>query len=243
LGDDLRHVNWNLWARTDNLYIKQFRADTNLNLYIMVDNSCSMLAKNGNDLKWRYAARAAAALAYLARIENDAPGLFMLGDGIQDYIPPSLKPTHFRRIQSLLASSKPNGVADINKSLRQSAELCPRKGVIVIISDLFEYNEELLRNMKNYKSMGHDVIVMQIIDPWEVDLPENGEWEFTDLETSEKIRINAKKLRKPYRSMLEDWQKNIEYECEGAGIEWLSCRTDMSLRTVLIDYLLKRARF
>jgi len=242
LGDDLRHVNWNIWARTDQLYIKQFKADTNMNLYILVDKSGSMRCKNGKQQKWDYAARAAAALAFLGLSGNDASGLCLLDDHIHGYVQPKVRPQQLFDILSMLHHATPESQADMSKALNEVAEVCKRKGIIFLLTDFFDQEQEILTGLDTLRLMGHQVIVMQILDPWELQLPKTGQYEFSDLETKERIIAHTSDIYQEYNKTVVNWQDNIKQECENRGIEFFSCLTTDPLKNILTNYLLKRTR-
>lgn len=241
-GDDLRYVNWNLWARTDRLYIKQFKSDTNLNLYLLLDASRSMLCTNGPYPKWAYGARAAAALAWLSLRARDSAGVFLLSDGIREYVPPRVRPDQFREIQAVL-SQAPDVAAGTNlgRSLEEALHLCRRRGIVVLISDLFDEDEEVLRSIDTLRYYGHEVLVVQVLDPWEHELPDAGQYEFHDLETGETIQAHAPSIRRSCKTAVEEWQKGMTRRFDDSGVDWLTCTTADPLADLLINYILRRA--
>ena len=241
-GDDLRYVNWNLWGRTDRLYVKQFKSDTNLNLYLLLDTSGSMLCAHGPTAKWMYGARAAAALACLALGSRDAAGLYLLADRVHQHVPPRLRPGQFAEILATLQHATPAGHTDIAQAMEEVLHLCRRRGIVVLISDLFDREEAVLRALDTLRYWGHEVIVLHLLDPWEAELPESGQYEFQDLETGEKIQCHARSWRESYRQVVAEWQSGLRRHGEDMGIDWLPCRTTDPLRNVLIEYLLRRAQ-
>ena len=241
-GDDLRHVNWDLWARTDDLYVKQYRSDTNLNLYIFMDISGSMLCDNGPNLKWRYAARAAAALSFLALSGRDAAGVYLLKDRIEQYTPPRVRPGQFHEILATLQNARPSGKAEISNAMDEALEVCKRKGIVVFISDMFDNQDAILSGLNNFRYLGHEVIIFQILDPFEASLPEKGLYEFTDLESEEKLKVDVATIRDDYNRAFTEWQNGFKHRCENHGIEWIPCLTSDPIRGILIDYILTRTR-
>ncbi|MBN1518266.1 DUF58 domain-containing protein [Candidatus Sumerlaeota bacterium] len=242
-GDDLRYVNWNLWARTERLYIKQFKSDTNLNLYLLLDTTGSMFTAHGRSQKWRYGARAAAALAFLALLGRDATGAYMLGNTVQDIVPPRVRPGQFHEILALLQGVQSAGQGDIGAALEDVRETCKRRGIIVLISDLFDKEAEILHGLSDLRYMGHEVLVLHVLDPWEIELPTTGQYEFEDLESGEKLRVHAPQLRESYNRIVADWREGLKRSCEERGIDWLACGTHEPIRNLLIEYLLRRARY
>jgi uncharacterized protein (DUF58 family) len=241
-GDDVRHINWKLWARQDRLYVKQFNADTNLNLYLLLDASGSMSCDHGPSTKWRYATRAAAALAFLALRGRDAPGVTLLGDGVIDHFPARVRPDQFHRIAVMLEKTVPKGGTRLVRAMEQAAELCLRRGLVVFFSDLFDNTEDIMNGLDQFRYRGHEVLVVQILDPWERDLPEDGQYRFLDLESRQWIEADAASLRDSYREEVQSWTASLREECEIRGIDWLACSTSDPLRELLVDYLAKRSQ-
>jgi len=241
-GDDLRYVNWNLWARTDRLYVKQFKSDTNLNLYLLLDCSRSMLCANGPYPKWAYGARAAAALAWLSLRERDAAGVFLLADGIRDYVPPRVRPDQFHEIQAVL-SRAPEVAAGTNlaRPLEETLHLCRHRGIVVLLSDLFDEDEDLLRAIDTLRFYGHEVLVVQILDPWEDELPDSGQYEFHDLESGEIVRAHAPDVRRSCQAAVAEWRRGMVRRFDDAGVDWLTCTTADPLADLLVNYILRRA--
>jgi uncharacterized protein (DUF58 family) len=212
-GDDLRYVNWKLWARHNRLFVKQFKSDTNMNIYLMLDSTGSMQADHGVSAKWRYGARAAAALALLARQTHDAPGLFILNNKVEQYLRPRSTSGHFHDICGVLQNCTPQGQANIGAAIEEAYDLCRRKGIVFFISDLFDKEEDILNGLTNLRHMGHEVVVLQILDPWELEMPESGQYAFHDLETGEVIRANVARIRDAYKDVVADWQQGFKDQC------------------------------
>lgn len=241
-GDDLRHVNWNLWGRTDKLYVKQFRSDTNLHLYLMMDTTGSMLCANGPTAKWKYAARIAAAMAFLALSSRDAAGISFLSSTITEHMPARVRPGQLAEILSLLQTRVPGGEGDIAQSFQAMTELCRRRGIVVLFSDLFNQEEDILSGLRNLRCYGHDVILIQILDPWEKELPDEGQYEFRDLETQKIIQVHTGQVRESYNAIVEKWQADIRQQCENNDVHFINCTAHDPLDKLLIDYLLERER-
>ncbi len=239
-GDDLKHINWNLWAKTDKLFIKQYESDTNLNLYIFLDQSASMLTQSSNGSKWAYAARAVAALSYLAMKNRDATGVFLLEKEMTNFILPTVKGGHFQDIVAMLQRSAVKGEFNIAEKIEKLAPLCRRTGIVILFSDLFDKEEDLLLQMKQFKLAGHEVIVFQILDPFEVSLPESGEYEFVDLESGKTIKASVDELQNAYKISFNKWKDNFATECNKIGIDWVYVTTQNPLKQILIEYLNKR---
>jgi uncharacterized protein (DUF58 family) len=243
-GDDLRHVDWTVWARSDHLQVKQFQADTNLNVYLLLDHSPSMLAANGSLPKWQYAARAAAALAFLSLQGRDGAGLYVLQDTVVKHVPPRVRPGQLHSILDLLREPPPptGTPSDLAGALEIAAALCKRKGIVVLFSDMFGDDPAILRNLATLRSMGHEPVVVQILDPWEAELTGSGQYEMTDLETGERFKLSPSEYQDSYRKAFTAWHDGLRHEAATMGIDWVTIRTDEPLRNLLVDYLLKRKR-
>ena len=240
-GDDLRYVNWNLWARHNRLYVKQFRADTNLNLYLLLDCSGSMAAQNGRATKWAYATRIAASLAMLAYRAHDATALLLLRDKPVEYLPPKNGMTHFHDLVATLERAKPEGEGALSAALSAAPDYCRRRGLVVILSDFFDNDPDLLTRIKDLRAWGHDVVVIQILDAWEQELPESGHFLVRDLETGLEIRTDAATVRKIATERITNWSNHLKQRCVQAGIDWLSVTTTDALADVVARYLIQRA--
>ncbi len=239
-GDDLRYLNWNLYASHGRLYTKQFRTETNLNLYLLLDATGSMATQRGPAPKFRYAARAAAALALLSGRTRDAAGLYLLQHGLQAEVPPRARPGHFHDILAALEKVVPTSTGDLGRTMDEMMGLCRRRGIVVVFSDFFDEDETLLRGLRALRAQGHDVLAFQILDPWEAALPEHGDFEFADFETGETLKTSAPDIREAYAKAVSDWRAHLQSECEGAGIAWSSVLTTEPLADVLIQFLLRR---
>ncbi|MFM1550325.1 MAG: DUF58 domain-containing protein [Lentisphaeria bacterium] len=241
-GDDLRYVNWNLWGRTDRLYVKQFTSDTNLNLYLLLDISGSMLCAHGPSEKWRYGARAAAALACFSLRNRDAVGLYLLRDRVEAHVPPVIRPGQFHQILSVLGAAQPEGEVNLSKAFDDVLELCRRKGIVFLISDMLTNEDDILRGLVDLRVRGHDVTLLHLLDPWEADLPEHGQYEFTDLESGDRVFAHVDAVRQTYNDVVDRWRTGLERRCQQHGIDWVTCTTADPLQDIMVDYLMRRPR-
>ncbi len=240
-GDDLRHVNWKLYARQDRLFVKQYGADTNMNLYLLMDSSGSMACDHGPSTKWRYAARVAAAMALVAQSSRDAFGLIVFDEVVRQYLPPRVSRNHFEQVLATLASHVPSGLANTSEGLHRCQALCRRRGTVVLLSDLFDDEEPLIDQLAQLRSAGHEVIVVHVIDPWEYRLPAHGQYEFEDLETHRKVKVNLSSIQESYSQAVKAWEETIHERFVNAGIDWLTCRTDQPLAKLLSEFLASRS--
>ncbi len=241
-GDDPRHVNWKLFARQRRLYVKEFDAETNMNLYILLDVSGSMECANTGRTKLEYGASLAAALAHLALKQRDAVGITLFADQVVGHLPPRAKPHQLEDILRLIGTTTARPASDASRALQQAAELCRHRGMVVLISDLFDRTEAIVRGLEHLRFRNHEVIVAQLWDPWERDLPLEGNVRFHDLETGTELATRVEGIREAYRTAVADWQRELEHECRNRSVDRLELTTDEPVDRVLIDYLVKRSK-
>ena len=246
-GDDLRHVNWKVFARQRKLYVKEFDAETNMNLYLLVDNSKSMQCKSGSKItKHEYAAILAASLAHLGLKQRDAIALAMLGDGVEAYLDPSSKPGQWDDCLQMLSKSVRGQNTSLKKSLEQSAMLARHRGLVVLLSDLVEEQsadatEGFQRGIGQLRHRGHEVVVFHILDPWERRLPESGRCRFLDLETAWQVTTEIGSVRREYNKRVDQWCAKLESICHDNGVDRIELTTDVAPDKALVDYLVRRA--
>src|SRR4029077_10779887 len=169
-GDDLRHVNWKLYARQKRLYVKEYNAETNLNLYILLDVSNSMECANSGFSKLDYGSALAAALAHLALKQQDAVGIVLFPDEGVAPLPPKAKSHQLDEILRLIATTRARPVSDAGRALHQAAELARHRGMVVVISDLFDDVTRIMDGFDHLRYMNHEVLLFHVFDPYERDL-------------------------------------------------------------------------
>lgn len=241
-GDDPRHVNWKLYARNRRLYVKEFDAETNLNLYLIVDCSKSMQCRAGSSLsKWQYATAIAGALAQISLRQRDAVGLSLIADGVIEHLEPSAKPGRWSDIVRILDSSPQPVQTDLSRSLAQAAELARHRGVVVVLSDLMDDPEQALEGLRQLRFRQHEVLLFHILDPWERWLPEPGRVRFRDLESSLEVTTETDAVRQAYVKRIDDWCQTLRGECLRQSIDLIQVTTDQPPTEVLVDYLVQRS--
>jgi len=241
-GDDLRHVNWKLFARQNRLYVKQFDAETNMNLYLLLDVSSSMECRNTGISKREYSAALAAALGHLALRQHDAVGLILLADELLVHVPPRARPHQLQEIMRVISTTKPRRTASTARAFQQAAELCKHRGIVVILSDLFDEIDSLMQAIDRLRFSRHEVILFHLWDPWERDLPLEGHYRFHDLETGEVLLTQAESVRAAYRSAVSEWRQQLERECRNRAVDRVELTTEEPLDKALLDYLVRRAK-
>jgi uncharacterized protein (DUF58 family) len=241
-GDDLRHLNWKLYARHDRLYIKEYDADTNLNLYILLDASASMSCANTGRSKLHYAAALAAALAHVALKQRDAVGLTIYSDSVTAHLPPRAKPGQFDEVLAAISAAEIRRATDNDRALHQAAEFARRRGLVVLISDLFGDLDAIKGGLDHLRYSNHEVIIWHLMDPVERDLSVDGHIRFRDLEDGETLTTQAEGIRDAYRRAVDEWRQALEIECRKRAIDRIELTTQDPPDKALLDYLVKRAK-
>lgn len=239
-GDDLRHVDWKVWARQDRLYIKQFEEDTNLRCLLMVDVSNSMRYGNGPLTKYEYGCTVAATLAYWVLRQQDGVGSVAFDERIRAKVPILSKRNHLFAILESLNVSEPADKTDLGDLLKQVAETYPRRGMVVIISDLFSDVDQTLRGLRLLRQRGHDVMVFHIMDDDELEFPFSGPTRFEGLESDDFINCNPRALRDAYLEAVEEFLKHVRRECAKQCVDYALIRTSEPLDAALATYITRR---
>ena len=240
LGDDLRHVDWQVWARQDRLYVKQFEEETNMRVQMLVDVSSSMQYGNGTFNKYEYAATIVTSLAYLVLKKHDAVGCVTFDEKIRENLPTRSQHTQLNSIIACLENSKPADKTDLNQIFNAAAEMFSRKGVVIVVSDLFGDTEDTLKGLRMLRQRGHDVLLFHVLDDDELDFPFTGSSQFDDLESDIHLNCNPKALRDGYLKEINSFLETIKVGCARASIDYALVRTSDSLGAVLAAFLSRR---
>jgi uncharacterized protein (DUF58 family) len=241
-GDDLRHLNWKLYGRHDRLYIKQYDAETNVDLHLVLDISGSMTIGEQAQSKLRYAAILCASLIHLAAQQRDAVGLTLIADQVVEHLHARGNTDHLMSLFSALAQPRPHPPAPSPRVLHEVAELMPRRGLVVIVSDLFYDVPELLSALDHFRHFGHDVLVFQILAPLERQLPIDGAVKLVDAETGEHLETLAHEIRDSFTQAVGRWLDELSTGCLARDIDHVCLTTDQPLERGLMDYFLKRSQ-
>ena len=241
-GDDLRHVNWKLFARQRRLYVKEFDAETNMSLYLLVDISGSMECANTGHSKLAYGTALAAALAHLAIRQHDAVGLILFADTVIAHLEPRARPAQLDEILRVIATTKSRPKSDAARALPQAAELCRHRGMVAIVSDFFDELPAISRGLDQLRFRQHEVITFHVWDPWERYLPLAGNIRFSDLETRAELTTHTEGMRAGYLAAVEQWCRDLNQACLNRGVDRVELTTDRPLDQALLDYLVKRTK-
>ena len=241
-GDDPRHINWKIYARQHRLYVKEFDGDTNLNLYVLLDVSGSMACASLGRSKLSYAATLAAALAHLAIRQHDAAGVTLFADSVLASLPPRATANQQQEILGLISSVVPRAPTDAGRAIHQAAELCRKRGLVAVISDCFDEIPRIMDGLDHLLFLKHEVMLFQVLDPWERDLPLEGNVRFRDLETGETLTTLSEGVRDSYRKAVREWLTELDRECLSRGIDRVELTTNDPLDRALMNYFVRRGR-
>jgi len=240
IGDDLRHVDWKVWARQDRYYVKQFEEDTNLRCTLLVDVSNSMAYGSGAMNKYEYACTVASCLAYLVLRQQDAVGCVAFDERVRAKVPVRSKRNHILSVIESLNVALPADKTEMYPILRSVAESYPRRGMMVLISDLLADMQGTIRGLRLLRQRGHDVCVFHVMDDDELDFPFSGPTRFEGLETPDHLNCNPRSLREGYLAALNQFLVEVRRQCAGNTIDYALNRTSDPLDAALATYLSNR---
>jgi uncharacterized protein (DUF58 family) len=246
-GDDIRHLDWKVWSKTDKYYIKQYEAETNLRANLVVDTSESMgygtekHRKNGTLSKYEYACTAAACLAYIIVRQQDSAGVTSFGWDVKQAIPPKSSQRQLDAITKTVNATKPEQGTRFDKVLRTVAEASHGRGLTVIFSDLLTDREPLFKGLELLRHRKQDVAVFHILDDDELDFPFDGTTKFEGLEDLPELTCDPKALRAGYLEALDEYLVEVRRGCTRLGIDYGLTRTGDYLDAILSRFLFRRA--
>jgi len=242
-GDNLRNLDWKVFGRTERYYIKQFEEETNLRVHVIIDGSGSMGFRSGGRLsKYEYACRIAASFGYIVSKQQDSLGLTIFDSELREEIPARGGMRHFRLVLERLAGHKPGGNTDTGRALHALAESSFRRGMIVLMSDLFDDPEAVFRAVAHFRKKMHDVILLQILDPAELELSFERVAEFVDMETGEKLELDPALARLAYKQELQKAIDACREKCAVMHVDYRLVSTAESFEDFIHQYLADRRR-
>jgi uncharacterized protein (DUF58 family) len=241
-GDDLRYLDWKVFGKTDKFYLKQFEEETNLACYLLLDTSESMRYQSelAPWTKLEYAQCAAAALAYLVLQQQDSVGLTTFDQEIRRHVRASSHPSHLKQVLSVMEESVPERKTATGPIFHELAERLKKRGVVVILSDLFDDVDAMLRGLKHFRHRRHEVIVLHVLDPTELDFPFARPTLFRGLEKLPDVLTDPRSLRKAYLQELGEFLRRLRQGCRELHIDYVLLRSDQSLEVSLSTYLASR---
>lgn len=242
-GDEIRHIDWKIYGRTNKYYVKQFEEETNLRAYIAVDSSASMNYKSeGNISKFEYAIYLAAALSYLLIKQRDAVGLATYDTAINNFLPSKSKPSYINEILRALDNTKPASETGTASSLESLAERIKRRGLIIIFSDFFDTKESVLKAFNHFRHQGHEVLAFMLLDPREIDFKFGYPATFKDMETNQEMVTNPYLIHKSYSKAVEEYIHFLKNECSKIKVDFNVINTSEPFDKALKEYLIKRSK-
>lgn len=241
-GDEVKFVDWKVYARTDRLCIKRFHQETNTTVYILLDVSKSMSFAGDSTRKIDYACYLAAALSYLMLKQGDSTGLMLFAEKVISQVPPASRRTHLHAILQMLDRHTTSGRTNLATVLHAVAETTKRRGLVVLISDLLDDEDDIFRGLAHLKFLKHDVIVFHVMDRQELNLQYEGLIQFEDLETGEKLRAFPQSIRSGYQTRVGEFLDNIKKTLGKSRIDYCLLETSKPLDRAFMAYLVKRRR-
>ena len=241
-GDDLKYLDWKLFARSDRLYTRQFRETTNLSVMLVLDTSASMAFPEQGISKARYGAIIAAALAYLVSEQGHAVGMMTMNHGGLSYVPARGGRPHLRSLLARIDRMEPAGEWDPARTIARGAQLLQRRGVVIVISDFYDAEDETRRELRRVVQRGHDVAMLQLLSPSEIALPFTGQIELEDVESHARQLVDASTIASQYQTTIDAFLDRCRTHALRDGIDYALMTTDMAPEQALRDYLLRRSR-
>ena len=242
-GDDLSTLDWKVYARSDRHYVKKYEEETNLECHLLLDQSASMAYRGKAPMsKLEYGSVLAASLAFLMHRQRDATGLIAFDEQIRVRLPAAARPGHLHGILLALERLQAGQRSDVARPLHQLAEALIKRSLVVLISDLLEEPEPVIKGLKHLRFRGTDVVVFQLLDPDELTFPFRGAAKFKDVESAQEVVADAAKARKAYLRELAGLTLTYDRELRGAGIDYVQLDTSQPLDFALLTYLSARSK-
>jgi len=239
-GDDLRHVDWNVFARTERCYLKRYRGETNSQLTLMLDASASMGYSSHGITKLDYARFLAASLCHLAGQQRDAAGLIVFDDEIRHYVRPSTRQGQLSRLLHAINEAEPRARTDFAKPFLHFQQFLRRRGIVAVISDLLERPETIIKTVEPLRYRGNELILFHVLDPEEIS-PRLGEPAIlVDMETGRRLEVSPEYARTEYRQRLQAYLRELRERAMAAGVDYFLMPTDRPLDAALREYLTVR---
>jgi len=240
-GDDLRHIDWNLFARTDRMYLKRYRGETNSQLTILLDASNSMQYTSHEVSKMNYARYTAAALFYLAiKNQRDPAGLIVFDDEVREFIRPSTRAGQLPRLLAGLEQAEPRARTNFARPMKYFQELLRRRGIVIIISDFYEEPESIVKTIEPLRFHGSEVVLFHVLDPQEIEPKLKGPSILVDLETEQRMEVVPDYVKSEYRRKIDAHIEQMRSKTKSAGMDYHLLVTDRPLDAALSEYLFLR---
>ncbi len=243
-GDPLKNIDWKVWGRSDRYLVKQYTEETNLRCHLLLDLSGSMAFRSSRAAmsKIEYAQSVAAALAYLMIHQQDAVGALLFAEHPVAYVPPRAVRSHLDVLFKTFGAHAPQGKTRLGPALHELAERIKRRGLVILCSDLMDKSEDVLSGLQHFRHRGHEVVVLHILDPDEIEFPYTDTATFVDMESGERLTTEPWEIARRYREKLAGWTDFYRRNCRERLIDYVQIDTRTPFDRALLAYLEKRAR-
>ena len=241
-GDEVKHIDWKLYGKTNRLYVKRYEEETNLRAHLILDTSKSMSYTSNKVSKLDYGSYLLAALSYLMISQQDAAGVVLFDEKIRAFIPPKSTPSHLNTLLNVLDAPKPGNDTKIESVLHQMAERINKRGLVIIISDLLDEPKNILKGLKHFRHKKQEVILFHILDRNGLEFEVENRTKFVDMESGEEITTDPWHIKNDYKNLILDVQKYYRRNCRLNKIDYVPLYTDDSLDKGLSEYFNKRQR-
>ena len=241
-GDEVRHIDWRLYGKTNRLYVKRYEEETNLRAHLILDTSKSMAYTSGGVSKLEYGSYLLAALSYLMISQQDAAGVVLFDESIRSFVPPKSTPSHLNTLLNVLDVKSPGVDTKIEPVLHEMAERIKKRGLVIIISDLFDEPKNIMNGLKHFRHSKQEVILFHILDRNELEFDFNTRTKFIDMESGEEITTDPWHVQNDYKNLIKGLQDYYKSQCRLNLIDYVPLFTDDSLDKGLSEYFNKRQR-
>ena len=241
-GDEIRHIDWKLYGKTNKLYIKRYEEETNLRAHLILDTSKSMNYSSGNISKLEYGSYLLAALSYLMISQQDAAGVVLFDESIRSFVPPKSTSSHLNILLNTLDVKSCGVDTNIEPVLHEMAEKINKRGLVIIISDLFDNPNNIMNGLKHFRHNKQEVIIFHILDKNELEFNFNSRTQFIDMESGENITTDPWHIRDDYQNLIINQQKFYKQECGLNKIDYIPLYTHDNLDKGISEYFNKRQK-
>lgn len=239
-GDDLRHVDWNVFARTERMYLKRYRGETNCQVNVLLDTSGSMKYGSRGVEKLEYAKFLSASVLYLAHLQRDAAGLVVFDDQVRNFVQPSTRQGQMHRLLHGVEEAQAGKRTDLAPPFAHLMDFLRRRGLVVVVSDFWEAPEKVIEMVSPLKFRGNEVVLFHLLDPEEIHPKLRHPVMFEDLETGETMEVTPDYASHEYRDKMNAHLADIESRAKGAGLDYFLVDTSRPLDAALREYLALR---
>lgn len=243
-GDDPKHLDWKVLGRTDRYFVRRYEDETNLRVYLVIDRSASMAyGSEGNKTKYEYACHLAAAIGYVVVKAKDSVGMYIYADKINASVGARNSFSHLNNALATLKKHEPASTTTTAKTLHRVADTIRRRALVVLFSDMFDEQSDVIRSIAHFRKLHHDVIVFHILDPMEVDFTFKKGAEFVDMETNEAVVVDPRAIGDDYRKVFGEFLEGYRKPCAEMNVDYRMVKTNEPVDTFVRAYLEERKRF